>query len=262
MRFWFAMGLVGLVVGIGTAMAEDSSSPKERGYFGYVATYEAEPSGDGRIHVLEVHDDGPAKSVGLRPGDRIHRLNGEAFAFDNDLDMIRQLTSLSPGETITLEWTRDGEALRGVLTVGRQPEQKKQDLGQWMARAEVWFEQGGEEHCKLTQEQQKIYRDLETRVAGKNLLVTMRRPQDPRQPVSYSTTDGETLALERLQNTFLDALAMELPAGHSWALSIRKEDGGISGAVLVAVPQEGPRTGQRGLLVNRGLLKQSTASAE
>ena len=262
MRLWTTAGLLVSMLIPGLTKADNSLSPNERGYFGYVATYESTASGEGQIHVLEVHEGGPAQATGLREGDRIYRVNGKVFVFENDLDMIRQLTSIPPGETLTLDWIRQGKALKGTLRVGIQPETNKRDLGQWMERAEAWFEQGGAERCRLNQEQWRIYRDLEERTSEEGLSLEMVRPKESHSVVSFVTADGERLALARLQNTFLEALSLELPIGQSWKLRVHREEHGIGGAVLVVVPQEGPRAGQRGLLLHRGLRETRVAAAE
>ena len=75
---------------------EPVAAQETRGSWGYVATYEAVVSGQGRIHVLEVHEGGAAQRAGLVPGDLIHRIDGETFRFENDLHMIRTLTRIPP----------------------------------------------------------------------------------------------------------------------------------------------------------------------
>lgn len=227
-----------------------AASADDRGYFGYVATYEEKSPGEGQIRVIEIYDNGPADLAGLQAGDRINKVDGETFHFKNDLEMIRQFTSLQPGESVALDLKREDKPLRVVLTVGKQPEKRKQQLNQWMASAEEWFEQGGLENCRIDRNRLGIYRDLERRVLGEGVLVTMARSEDPvTDEVNYSTENGDFLPLALLQNTFLDALAAELPVGQSWTLLIRKQDSDSKRLGLVVIPQSGPRAGWKGIIV-------------
>lgn len=249
-RRFFLLAL--LTVSVVQVVAGDSEN-QERGYFGYVATYEEAPEGQGQIHVLEVYDGGPAEVAGLMAGDRIYQVGGETFQFKNDLEMIRRFTSTPPGERLPLEWRRGGKVMQGVLTVGKQPGQRQRELGQWIKKAEGWFEQGGREQCREDQKRQHIYADLVKRASGNGLLLLVGRPRDLTREVTYTTAEGEVLPLDKLENTFLDALAQELPAGQTWELVVRAEEQGLDRTVLVVIPQSGPRAGRRGLIENRVL---------
>lgn len=249
-------GLLGVLLWSITAFAE---SPVERGYFGYVATHEEAQPNKGQIHVLEVHKGGPAERAGLQAGDRIHKVNGNTFHFENDLQMIRQFTKLRPGERVILDLRRDGDPQQVTLTVGRQPASHEQRLSRWMQDAEEWFEQGGAEECRAHRSRLGIYQDLERRVAEQDLRVTMFRRIDTEGDVKYVTTGGEVLLLGQLRNPFLDALAGELPSGASWDLLM--QSAGV-GNGLIVVPQSGPRVGRRGLISGSSLGGEMTAQSK
>lgn len=226
----------------------EGATPKS--YFGYVATYETATSGAGQIHVIEVYAGGPASKAGLVAGDRIRRVDGRTFQFANDLEMIRRFgNETHPGDRLALLVERQGDLLELVLTVGVLPETRERELNQWMAKANDWFEEGGFENCRANQEKGRIHAALVSLAGEEGMVVTMERSRGGENEVRYAMENGDFLPLSRLQNTFLDALAKELPAGHSWRLLIQRQDDRRDESGLVIVPQTGPRIGQRGFIV-------------
>lgn len=232
-------------------------SEGNQSYFGYVATYEAGPMEEGRIHVLQVHPSGPAEIAGLIAGDRIRKINGKGFQFANDLEMIRSFRqSTHPGERLSLSVERHGDLLDLSLIVGTLPDIERMNLDRWMEAARIWFEEGGIENCRVHQSRMKIYQNLESLSSAQGIVIAMERPPGKGEGVVYLTSDGLKLPLDRLQSTFLDALAAQLPRRGSWKLLVRHRDIEFAETGLVAILQTGPRTGQMGYISAPGPVNQ------
>ena len=67
--------------------------------------------------------DGPADRGGLKPGDIIHKLNGQPVK--NSHDALNAIAQTTPGESITVEGQRDGKALALKVAVGERPKQER-----------------------------------------------------------------------------------------------------------------------------------------
>ncbi|MCC7262221.1 MAG: RIP metalloprotease RseP [Candidatus Latescibacteria bacterium] len=63
--------------------------------------------------VGQVVPDMPAAQIGLQPGDRIVGVAGQPVA---DWEQMKEQISSHPGETITLEWEREGQRLQAQIT--------------------------------------------------------------------------------------------------------------------------------------------------
>lgn len=61
----------------------------------------------------------PADEAGIREGDIIVRINGQAIDTDHPLDAT--LTEFAPGDTVTIELLRDGQPVTVQLTLGTRP---------------------------------------------------------------------------------------------------------------------------------------------
>jgi membrane-associated protease RseP (regulator of RpoE activity) len=68
--------------------------------------------------VLDRGDDTPLAAAGLRPGDLVLRLDGEAV--DDPLDFRERIEEREPGSSATIEFWRDGELLTSEAAVGTE----------------------------------------------------------------------------------------------------------------------------------------------
>lgn len=79
--------------------------------------------------ILDVRDDGPADAAGLRAGDIITAIDGRSIA-QRDTDevrpnqqLVRRLRGILPGDTVRLDYRRDGEPLAvNVIAAERTPQ--------------------------------------------------------------------------------------------------------------------------------------------
>jgi serine protease DegS len=71
------------------------------------------------ILVSGVLDDGPADAAGMRPGDLIVAIGGEATADTGE--MLRQVAAHAPGTRLAATVIREGEAVEMMVTVGERP---------------------------------------------------------------------------------------------------------------------------------------------
>jgi S1-C subfamily serine protease len=145
----------GNVVGINTAIAADSNGigfaipidiarpimdqavageKLSRPYMGVIyrpvdrqlASDEKLPVNDGALVIKgaggsspAVVPDSPADKAGIKEGDIIVKVNGQAIDRDNPLDAT--LSEFAPGDTVTIELLRDGQTKSVQLTLGTRP---------------------------------------------------------------------------------------------------------------------------------------------
>ena len=137
-RFGQVVGITTAVIrgdaeGIGLVISIDSARPiveelieegqVERGFLGVTIT-EITPSlaesfdlaVDRGIGLREVSDGGPADEAGLQPGDIIVELGGEEIG--NSGDLFKVLTENLAGDTVTVEFYRDGSLESTEITLG------------------------------------------------------------------------------------------------------------------------------------------------
>ena len=121
---------------------------ENRGYLGYQTRYEEGPDDLGRIRILDVHPGGVADKAQLRRGDLIVSFDGRSFRFENDLDMVRQLSWIEDGTEVRLELLRGNRVFEKTLVAERLPEAMRARLEAWVSAAEDWYERGGSESCR------------------------------------------------------------------------------------------------------------------
>lgn len=137
-RFGQVVGITTAVIrgeaeGIGLVISIDSARPiveelieegqVERGFMGVTIT-EITPSlaesfdlaVDRGIGLRDVSDGGPADEAGLQPGDIIVELGGEEIS--NSGDLFKVLTENLAGDTVTVEFYRDGSLESIEITLG------------------------------------------------------------------------------------------------------------------------------------------------
>ena len=78
--------------------------------------------------VLEVVEDSPAAAGGLQPGDWITEIGDEALG-DSNAHLAEIIDSYAPGDSISVEFQRDGEPLTASVTLGENPDTGSALLG-------------------------------------------------------------------------------------------------------------------------------------
>lgn len=79
-------------------------------------------SGKEGAFVGSVFWDSPAAKAGLRPGDLLISIDGEALASSNDL--VRAVSGRNPNSTVVFKYLRDGKTLEAKVTLGIRDETK------------------------------------------------------------------------------------------------------------------------------------------
>ncbi|WP_137125908.1 S1C family serine protease [Roseomonas sp. HF4] len=121
----------GASAGIGFAVPSDLARPVvesllrdgrvDRGWLG-VSVADADEQGRGRrgAVIMGVERGSPAARAGLRQGDLVTALNGEAVATSRAL--VRGVAGLPPGETVRLTLSRGGRNQEVAVQIGRRPD--------------------------------------------------------------------------------------------------------------------------------------------
>ena len=78
--------------------------------------------------VMEVVEDGPAAAAGLQPGDWITAIGNEALG-DSSEHLAEIIESYQPGDSVDIEFQRDGEAMTATVTLGADPDTGSALLG-------------------------------------------------------------------------------------------------------------------------------------
>ncbi|MGH3503428.1 MAG: S1C family serine protease [Nocardioidaceae bacterium] len=74
--------------------------------------------GIGGAELRDVTDGSPADQAGLRPGDLVEKIDGEAV--DDGIELIVQIRAHRPGETVTLEYQRGGDESTVDVALGKK----------------------------------------------------------------------------------------------------------------------------------------------
>lgn len=107
-------GLILSLMAIGVAAAQDTGESEEMPFLG-VRLLES----DDGVTIAEVVADSPAAEAELEVGDLITAVNGEEV--DSAQAVTDAIRALSPGDTVTLDITRDEETLTVEATLGTAP---------------------------------------------------------------------------------------------------------------------------------------------
>ena len=78
--------------------------------------------------VMEVVEDSPAAAAGLQPGDWITAIGDEALG-DSSEHLAQIIDSYQPGDSVSVEYQRDGEAMTATVTLGENPDTGSALLG-------------------------------------------------------------------------------------------------------------------------------------
>ena len=71
--------------------------------------------------VMEVVEDSPAAAAGLQAGDWITAIGNEALG-DSSEHLAEIIESYQPGDSVDIEFQRDGEAMTATVTLGENPD--------------------------------------------------------------------------------------------------------------------------------------------
>jgi serine protease Do len=119
----------GSSVGIGFAIPSEvasrivaelrSKGRIERGWLGVSLTDVQQPQGGSGVGIAAVERNGPASKGGLRPGDIVVRVNGEAV--ESSRALIRVVAATPPGHPVRLGVRRQNQTVDLTVSVGRRP---------------------------------------------------------------------------------------------------------------------------------------------
>jgi putative serine protease PepD len=71
------------------------------------------------LYVQAVTPGGPAATAGVRPDDLITKINGEAAT--SNLQLAELTLTKKPGDTVSIEYSRDGHSATATVTLAAQP---------------------------------------------------------------------------------------------------------------------------------------------
>jgi S1-C subfamily serine protease len=94
---------------------DDDAAPAQRPYLGTVPDFGA---ADGGLRLGGVGAGSPADLAGLRAGDILVRLGD--VEIDSLQDLQDALGAHAPGDTVVLEWLRDGRRMTAEATLTRR----------------------------------------------------------------------------------------------------------------------------------------------
>ncbi len=97
--------------------AAKSGTARSEGYLG-VGVEDRRDGGRGAI-VSQVQPGSPAAKLGLQEGDIVRKVNGEVI--DGQAGLIAAIRDLSPGDSVQLEYARDGKTMTGTVVLAERP---------------------------------------------------------------------------------------------------------------------------------------------
>ena len=111
---------LGLAIGpVVRQMAE--SAPREAAPGLRAFRVDEAPGATGAV-VMEVAPDSPAAGAGLQPGDWITALDGAAVGGEDGAALGELVGKHQPGDSISLEFQREGEPMTATITLGEHPD--------------------------------------------------------------------------------------------------------------------------------------------
>ena len=112
---------LGLAIGGAVQRMADQSAPQEPAPGPRAFRVEEAPGAPGAV-VMEVGEDSPAAGAGLQPGDWITAIDGAAVGGDSGTALGELIGSQQPGDSISVEFQRDGEAMTATIALGAHPD--------------------------------------------------------------------------------------------------------------------------------------------
>ena len=94
-----------------------SGAARAEGYLG-VGVEDRRDGGRGAI-VSQVQPGSPAATLGLQEGDIVRKVNGDVI--DGQAGLIAAIRDLSPGDSVVIEYARNGKTMTGTVTLAERP---------------------------------------------------------------------------------------------------------------------------------------------
>ena len=112
---------LGLAIGPAVQQMAEQSVPQETTPGLRAFRLDEAPGAPGAV-VMEVAPDSPAAGAGLQPGDWITAIDGAAVGGDDGTALRELIGNHQPGDSIGLEFQREGEPMTTTITLGEHPD--------------------------------------------------------------------------------------------------------------------------------------------
>ena len=112
---------IGVAIGPAVQQMAEQSAPQEAAPGLRAFRMDEAPGAPGAV-VMEVAPDSPAAGVGLQPGDWITAIDGAAVGGDEGTALRELIGNHQPGDSIGLEFQREGESMSATITLGEHPD--------------------------------------------------------------------------------------------------------------------------------------------
>ena len=112
---------LGLAIGPAVQQMAEQSAPQESAPGLRAFRADEAPGAPGAV-VMEVGEDSPAAGAGLQPGDWITAIDGAEVGGEDGTVLGELIGSREPGDSISVEFQREGEPMTASITLGEHPE--------------------------------------------------------------------------------------------------------------------------------------------
>jgi S1-C subfamily serine protease len=112
---------LGVAIGPAVQQMAEQSAPQEAAPGLRAFRMDEAPGAPGAV-VMEVAPDSPAAGAGLQPGDWITAIDGAAVGGDEGTALRELIGNHQPGDSIGLDFQREGESMTATITLGEHPD--------------------------------------------------------------------------------------------------------------------------------------------
>ena len=112
---------LGVAIGPAVQQMAEQSAPQEAAPGLRAFRMDEAPGAPGAV-VMEVAPDSPAAGAGLQPGDWITAIDGAAVGGDEGTALRELIGNHQPGDSIGLDFQREGESMSATVTLGEHPD--------------------------------------------------------------------------------------------------------------------------------------------
>ena len=112
---------LGLAIGPAVQQMAEQEAPEESAPGLRALRMDEAPGAPGAV-VMEVAPDSPAAGAGLQPGDWITAIDGAAVGGEDGTALGELIGNHQPGDSIGLEFQREGEPMTATITLGEHPD--------------------------------------------------------------------------------------------------------------------------------------------
>ena len=112
---------LGVAIGPAGQQMAEQSAPQEAAPGLRAFRMDEAPGAPGAV-VMEVAPDSPAAGAGLQPGDWITAIDGAAVGGDDGTALRELIGNHQPGDSIGLDFQREGESMTATITLGEHPD--------------------------------------------------------------------------------------------------------------------------------------------